>query len=73
MPGTREEILEAALRLSVEDRFVIASELLESLNEDLPGLSIDDSDLIAELERRAADREGSIPWEQVRDQLRNAP
>ena len=73
MPATREEILEAAMRLSDEDRFLIASELLETLPDDLPGLSCDDPDLLAQLERRSGDQEGSIPWEQLRDELRNRP
>lgn len=73
MAATREEILEAAMRLSDEDRFLIANELLETLPDDLPGLSWDDPDLLAELERRSGDLEGSVPWEQLRDELRNRP
>ena len=70
MAGTREEILEAAMRLSDEDRFLIASELLETLPDDLPGLSWEDPEFLAELERRSGDLEGSVPWEQLRDELR---
>jgi hypothetical protein len=71
MPATREQILEAALKLPEEDRFVIASELLGTLPEELPALAWDDPGLAAELERRSGDRDGAVPWEQLRDELRN--
>ncbi len=73
MPTTRDEILEAALQLSEADRLVIASEFLETLPKDLPGLAMADPGLMAELERRSGDLEGSIPWEQLRDSLRDTP
>jgi hypothetical protein len=68
MPASRETILEAALQLPEADRLVIASRLLDTLPEDLPGLSDDDADFAAELDRRSGDWEGSVPWEVLRDE-----
>jgi hypothetical protein len=68
MPIGRDEILDAALKLSESDRLVIATRLLDTLPDDLPGLSEDDPEFLDELERRAKDTEGSIPaadlWKQ---------
>lgn len=71
MAATREEILDAALKLSAEDRLAIATELLETVPEDLPLFSVDDPGLADELERRSGDLTGSVPWEKLRDELRN--
>lgn len=70
MPVTRDEILEAALRLPEVDRLAIVNRLLETLPDDPPGLSDDDSAFAEELERRSNDWEGAVPWEQLRDELR---
>jgi hypothetical protein len=73
MPATRDEILDAALGLPESDRLVIANRLLETLPEDAPGLSDDDPEFDAELDRRSGDLSGSVPWEQLRDELRQRP
>ena len=70
MPATRDEILNAALNLPESDRLVIASRLLDTLPDDPPGLSDDDPEFAAELDRRSGDLEGAVPWEQLRDELR---
>lgn len=70
MTRTREEVLADALRLPVADRLTIAHELLDTLPDELEGRSTDDPEFHAELERRSADRAGSVPWEQLRDELR---
>ena len=54
MPATRDEILDAALRLPESDRLVIASRLMETLPDDLPGLSDDDPEFAAELDLQHA-------------------
>ena len=72
MSATRDEILDAALRLPEPDRLVIASRLMETLPDNLPGLSDDDPEFAAELDRRSGDLDGSIPWEQLRDELRQS-
>jgi hypothetical protein len=64
----RDEILNAALGLSEDDRMLIVGRLLETLPDDAPGWSIDDPDFEAELMRRSGDWEGAIPWEQLRDE-----
>ncbi|MSR58223.1 MAG: hypothetical protein EXS05_11170 [Planctomycetaceae bacterium] len=73
MPATRDEILDAALQLSESDRFAIANRLMETLPEELPGFSEDDPDFGAELDRRSGDTSDAIPWEQLREELRDAP
>lgn len=73
MPSTRDEILDAALQLPESDRLVIASRLMETLPDELPGLSEDDPDFAVELDRRSGDTDGAIPWEQLRDELRQLP
>jgi len=60
-----EEILDAALQLSETDRLAIASRLLDTLPEDLADSSDDEAALITELERRAEDRNGSIPLSEL--------
>ncbi|MEX0711296.1 MAG: hypothetical protein WD278_03035 [Pirellulales bacterium] len=68
MPASRDEILDAALKLPEADRLVIVRRLLDTLPDDIPGLSDDDPGFLRELERRASDTEATIPiselWEQ---------
>jgi hypothetical protein len=73
MQATRDEVLKAALQLSEADRLAIANELLDTLPEDLPGLSDDDPDFAEELERRSGDLEGSMKWEELREEFRRTP
>ena len=73
VPSTLTEILDAALLLPERDRLVIASRLLETLPEELAGLSDNEPEFEAELHRRSGDVAGSVPWEQLRDELRQAP
>jgi hypothetical protein len=61
MHGHRDEILKSALELAETDRLLIAERLLDTLPEDVPGLSVDDPDLLEELERRSQDTSGAIP------------
>jgi hypothetical protein len=61
MPIGRDEILDAALKLSESDRLVIATRLLDTLPDDLPGPPEDDPAFLEELDRRAKDTEGWIP------------
>jgi putative addiction module component (TIGR02574 family) len=73
MLASRDDILDAALRLSEDDRMLIVGRLLETLPAELPGWSMDDPELEAELERRSGDWEGAIPWEQLREEIRRSP
>jgi putative addiction module component (TIGR02574 family) len=70
MSATREEVLKSAMELSETDRLLLATELMETVSDDLPGWSIDDPAFAAELERRAADGTKAIPWDEVQAQLR---
>lgn len=70
MPATRDEVLKSAMELSETDRLVLATELMETISDDLPGLSLDSPDLLAELESRASDGSPGISWEEVQAQLR---
>ena len=62
-----EEILEAALNLPEDDRFQLVAQLLESFPGDDSGVSIEDSNLLAELDRRFADTERAVPLSQLWD------
>ncbi|MGC1275579.1 MAG: hypothetical protein WBC44_17870 [Planctomycetaceae bacterium] len=73
MSITRDELLNAALQMSEADRLAIASRLMETLPDALPGLSEDDADYAAELDRRSGDRDGAVPWSELHDELRQSP
>lgn len=70
MAATRQQLLTSAMELSEADRLLRATELMDTLADDLPGMSIDDHEFGAELERHASDGSKGIPWEQVESQLR---
>ena len=62
-----EEILEAALSLPEEDRFQLVAQLLESFPNDGFGASVDDADLVEELDRRFADTTNAVPLSKLWD------
>jgi hypothetical protein len=70
MSKTRENILKSAMQLSESDRLLLATELMETVSDDLPGWALDDPGLIAELESRANDGSEGVLWESVQAQLR---
>jgi putative addiction module component (TIGR02574 family) len=70
MPVTREDVLRSAMELSDMDRLLLATELMDTVADDLPGWSIDDPKFIEELERRVNDGSPGIPWETVKAHLR---
>ena len=53
MPATRQELFDSAMKLSEGDRLLLATELLDTVADDLPMGSLDDPEFQAELERRA--------------------
>lgn len=69
MQPASSELFDAALKLPEDERLILASRLLETVPDEPCGLSLDDPDLVEELKRRSADREGAIPWSQMRDEL----
>jgi hypothetical protein len=66
MEQNADTILEAALMLPEEERITLASRLLESVPSGDATISVDDLSLIEELDRRFADREGGVPWPELR-------
>jgi hypothetical protein len=64
-----DALFQAAIQLSEDERLSLASRILETVPEESTGLSIDDPDLVEELNRRAADMEGAVPWSQLRDEI----
>ncbi|MBS0207565.1 MAG: hypothetical protein JSS27_01295 [Planctomycetes bacterium] len=60
MAASRDELLAACLQLPENDRLVLAEQLLGSLPEELPGLSLDDPQLLEELKRRANDGQPDV-------------
>lgn len=60
MESNADLILQSALRLPELERLEIANRLMDSL-PDLPGLALDDPELLQELERRAGDLDGAVP------------
>ena len=70
MPATRQELFDSAMKLSEQDRLQLATELFDTVADDLPIGSLADPDFQAELERRANDGSPGIPWDVVESQLR---
>ena len=66
MEQSANAILEAAMMLSENDRIAIVSRLLESVPSEDVTASVDDPALIEELDRRFADRDGGVPWSELR-------
>ena len=65
MQLTPDTIFEAALNLPDNQRLDLAARLLDTVP---PGImSIDDPELIAELDRRFNDGSPTIPWSEIRD------
>jgi hypothetical protein len=60
-----EKILKDAMELPDSERFFVATRLLESLPSDSEELSLDDPDLIDELDRRFNDLSGLVPADEL--------
>lgn len=65
MPDSTNVLFEAALQLPEEERLSLVSRILDTLPVDDLTASIDDPDLLLELERRFADSEGAISWSEL--------
>jgi hypothetical protein len=63
-----ETIFEAALSLPENERLDLAARLLDTVPAELNLLSLDDPNLAEELDRRAADDSGSIPWSELKNE-----
>jgi len=60
MSVAHDEILKSALLLPEADRILLATEILDSVAEPMPGMSIDDPNFAEELNRRRASMDDSI-------------
>jgi putative addiction module component (TIGR02574 family) len=69
MSTAHDDVLKSALALPESDRIRLATELLDSLPGTPPGLSIEDSQFLKELERRADDPAPGIAWEEIQRTL----
>jgi hypothetical protein len=63
---TVDDVVSAALSLPENQRLQVVARVMESLPDDFPGLSDDDAEFEAELDRRSGDWEGSIAWVDLR-------
>lgn len=68
MQMTPEGIFEAALNLSECDRLDLAHRLLDTMPPGPDLLSVDDPNLIEELDRRAVDDSGSVLWSDLKNE-----
>lgn len=57
-----DSIFEAALRLPESERLTLVSKLMETMPDENLTLSVEDSELIAKLDRRFGQTEGTITW-----------
>lgn len=67
MQLTPDSLFEVALNLSEGERLELAYRLLDTLPPEPELRSLDDLNLLEELERRVADDAGSLPWSEIRD------
>jgi hypothetical protein len=61
---TPDALYEAALQRTEGERLDLVTTLLDTVPPEL--LSFDDPEFLAELDRRAADDEGSMPWSELK-------
>ena len=61
-----EAIFEAALKLPENERLTLVSRILETMPAEDSFIALDDALLVEELDRRFADREGSVAWSELR-------
>ena len=69
MSTTREEVLGTAMELSESDRLLLATELMNTVSDDLSCWSIADSGRIDELDSRVQDGSPAVAWESVKARL----
>ncbi len=68
MELTADNIFEAAVKLPENERFELVTRLMETLPAEPDLLSLDDPNLIEELDRRAADDSGAIAWSELKNE-----
>jgi len=68
MAADTDAIFDAAMNLPEPERLVLVTRLMDTLPPDEEGLSMDDPELLEELDRRWNDGSKRIPWSELRDQ-----
>ena len=68
MQFTADTIFEEALKLPEGARLELVSRLMDTLPGPPNLLSMDDPNLIEELDRRSADDSGSVPWSVLKNE-----
>jgi putative addiction module component (TIGR02574 family) len=68
MQFTADSIFQAASELPEPVRLELALRLMDTLPAPPDLLCLDDPNLQAELDRRAADDSGSIPWSELKNE-----
>jgi putative addiction module component (TIGR02574 family) len=66
MQFNADSIFEAAVKLPEGERMELVSRLMDTLPDSPNLLHIDDPNFLEELDRRAADGSGSIPWSELK-------
>ena len=69
MPENANLLFEAAMHLPEGQRLSLVSRILDTMPAGDVACSVDDPDLLDELERRFAEPEGAIPWSELRAEI----
>jgi putative addiction module component (TIGR02574 family) len=68
MQLTTDTIYPAAVQLSEGERMELVTRLMDTFPPEPELLSLDDPNLLEELDRRAADDSGAIPWSELKNE-----
>jgi hypothetical protein len=66
MSSPIETVLAAAMELPEGERLALVARLLETMPADDSAIALDDDAFVEELDRRFADRAGSVAWPELR-------
>ncbi len=66
MPADLQVVLDEAMQLPEADRLTLVSRLMQSLPPSDIGVSVDDPELAAELDRRFAQSDEGVAWSQLK-------
>lgn len=68
MQLTTDTIFQAAVQLSEDERMELVTRLMDTFPPEPELLALDDPNLLEELDRRAADDSGAIPWSELKNE-----
>jgi hypothetical protein len=68
MQFNADSIFEVAVKLPEGERMELVSRLMDTLPDPPNLLCVDDPNFIEELDRRAVDDKGSIPWSDLKNE-----